>query len=205
VGSWSDLIEAVGPASLLVVIHSRMSESLRQRVSPDDILQEVLLQAWRDRDRVQWKGAQAFRSWLLTLIDHRLADAADYFNAQKRGGPGIGAPAGQDDMRPPVSDQLPEAPITTTPSRLASYREQAELMRQAIDAVPEDCREVVRLRLFDEMPSAAVAERLGIGESAVRHRFRRGAAVYREALSRMLTSRATRAHETGREAPGFRS
>lgn len=166
---------------------------MKSRLPPEDVLQEVLLQAWRDRERIEWRGEQAFRSWLLTLIDHRLADAADYFNAQKRGGPGIGALSESKDCVPP--GELTEAHITTTPSRLASYREQADLMRQALDAVPEDCREVVRLRLFDEMTSVTVAGRLGIGESAVRHRFRRGAAAYREALARMLASRSTRAQE----------
>ncbi len=204
VPSWSRLIEAVGPASLLVVIHSRMSDSLRQRLSPEDILQEVLLQAWRDHESVEWKGTQAFRSWLLTLIDHRLADAADYFNAIKRGGPGIGNHPGAGDDRK-NDEPIPDPPVSTTPSRLASYREQGELMRRALDAVPDDCREVVRLRLFDEMPTATIAERLGIGESAVRHRFRRGATVYREALSRMLSSHSSDAPCAAPEVPEFRS
>jgi RNA polymerase sigma factor (sigma-70 family) len=202
--SWSGLIEAAGPASLLVVIHARMGETLRSRVAPEDILQEVLLQAWRDRGDVQWHGPQAFRSWLLTLIDHRLADAADHFNAVKRGGPGIGTHPDPSDARR-RDDPMPDPPLSTTPSRLASCREQSELMRRALDEVPDDCRDVVRLRLFDEMPAATIAVRLGIGESAVRHRFRRGAAVYRVALSRMLSTSAQDHAAHAPETRGFRS
>src|ERR1700675_4683545 len=90
---WAGLIETIGPASLLVVIESRMGAGLRRNSAPDDILQEALLRAWKARDTLEWRGEKAFRSWLLTLIDHVLADSADYLAARKRGGPGIGAPS----------------------------------------------------------------------------------------------------------------
>jgi hypothetical protein len=51
------LIEAVGPASLLVVIKSRMSAKLCRQTTAEDILQEALLRAWRSRDGLEWRGA----------------------------------------------------------------------------------------------------------------------------------------------------
>src|SRR4030095_9501951 len=41
--AWVELIEAVSPAALLVVIEARMSAALKARHSPEDILQEALL------------------------------------------------------------------------------------------------------------------------------------------------------------------
>lgn len=192
--AWQRLIDAVGPASLLVVLESRMGETLRLRTTADDVLQDVFMEAWTRRTTLEWRGVQAFRSWLLTLIDHRLADAADYFAARKRGGAGIGADNSAHLAR--ESDAAAEPVATTTPSRLAMYREQAAIMIAALTAVPEDCREVVRLRLFEELQSQEVASRIGIGESAVRHRFRRGIVVYRKQLERLLSSRTERTSES---------
>lgn len=69
--AWSELIDAVEPASLLVVIGARMSKALKGRYTEEDILQDVLLYAWRDRRQCEWRGLRSFRSWLLSIIDHR--------------------------------------------------------------------------------------------------------------------------------------
>jgi RNA polymerase sigma factor (sigma-70 family) len=185
---WRRTFEAIGPASLLVAIEDRMSDALKGRVSPDDILQESFLHAWRDRDSIEWRGLRAFRSWVLTIIDHRIRDTADREAAVKRGG---GAT-----IRSVHSDAAgsgpPEPAVTTTPSRVASYREQAELMRDALRVVDEDCREVVRLRLFDRLPIDEIAARLLIGPSAVRHRFRRGVLAYEQELNALLRNSTPR-------------
>ena len=64
---WSRRIEAVGPASMLVVIGWRMSDALKKRMAPEDIWQETLLHAWRDRARFEWRGIKSFRVWLLKI------------------------------------------------------------------------------------------------------------------------------------------
>lgn len=182
--SWQALIDAVGPASLLVVINLRMGTALKGKTSAEDILQDVLLEAWRSRGSLDWRGLPAFRSLLLTMIDRRIADVADHFAALKRGGPGIAGGA----LKAPALDGPTEALITTTPSRLAVYREQAAAMLEALRVVPEEWREVVRLRLFEELSSAEIGVRLGLGESGVRHRLRRGSEVYRRALERLFST-----------------
>ncbi|MFN0011574.1 MAG: sigma factor-like helix-turn-helix DNA-binding protein [Phycisphaerales bacterium] len=197
-GAWAKLVESLGPASLLVVIQARMGPALRGRFTPDDVLQDVLLDAWNRRDSLRWQGTQAFRALLLTLIDHRLADAADHFAALKRGGGGIGHAGGATlngrGARPGPGGAGPggQGIATSTPSRAAVYREQAALMAAALEAVPEDCREVVRLRLFEELHAAQIAVRLGLGEAAVRHRFRRGVQAYKRAIDGLISSRARR-------------
>ncbi len=181
-GAWERLVAAVGPASLLVVIASRMGPLLSARYTPEDVLQEALLHAWRDRGRFEWRGIKHFRSWLLTVIDHRIGDLADHEGAQKRGG---GARA-ETLSRAGARDSFPVAlQRSTTPSRTAIYREQAALMARALAMLPEDVREVVRMRLFERTPIEEIAARLAIGESAVRHRFRRGAAAYQSTVASM--------------------
>lgn len=186
-GAWTRLIDAIGPAALLILIETRISAALRATVAAEDILQDALLHAWRDRERHEWRGLRAFRAWLVAIIENRIRDAADRVAARKRGNGSIPLTL---DHRPPAGATTMSVwagPVaSTTPSRAAAAREEAELMRAALEALPEEVREVVRLRLFEQLSVAAIAARLDIGPSAVRHRFRRGAELYQAALKHCL-------------------
>lgn len=192
-GVWDQLIEAIGPASLLVVIESRMSAALKRSCTPEDIWQETLLHVWRDRGRCEWRGLKRFRGWVLTVADRRIHDAADRIAAQKRGG-GVETLAFSGFERGDRGGSTLTAflgPVgSTTPSRLAIHAEQAAAMRAALEALPKRVRDVVRLRLFEQLTVEEVAEHLGIGVGAARHRFREGAALYRRRLTNELASRS---------------
>ena len=85
-GYWDQLLESVGPASILVVIGSWLSPSLRAAISPEDIWQETLCGAWRDRSQHRWEGVGAFRKWLFKIARNRIRDANRRVQAAKRGG-----------------------------------------------------------------------------------------------------------------------
>lgn len=130
-GAFDDLVQSAGPASLLVVIESRMGRLLRERTSAEDIFQEALLHAWRDRRRCEWRGKKSFRAWLLSIIDNRLRDATAFESARKRGGGASTVPldARVGDASDDSSTGGSPTPIaSTTPSRLALYKETAAAM-----------------------------------------------------------------------------
>lgn len=181
-GAWERLTAAIHIPSLLVVVESRMSAFLRSRLAPEDILQDAFAHAWRDRASFRWQGVGSFRAWMLGIIDHRIQDAAAREGALKRGGARAAGPL---DDRPP-----PEACHSTTASRLAIHREAVEAMKEALASLPPDLETVVRLRLFEQIPTEQIALRLGIGHAAVRHRLRRGSLLYREAVRARLASRS---------------
>lgn len=190
--AWDALIESIGPASILVIIESRMSDGLRQLLQPEDVLQESLLHAWRDRAKCEWRGVKAFRAWLLSIINNRLREAADHFHAAKRGSgtppvrfTDLAAVNGTGD-----SNRTWGPARSTTPSRIAIYREQTVAMKNALRALPPELGEVVRLRLFEELSHEEIARRLRISESAARYRFRTGAERYAAVLHEALVSRS---------------
>lgn len=190
---WDRLVQAVGPASLLVVIDARLGSTLKRVLTTEDILQEALLHAWRDRARCEWRGVKSFRSWLLTIIDHRIRDAAERERAAKRGGGESAVPFSSLQRSGALGSTEPHFPgpiASTTPSRIAVHKEQAEAMQVALRTLPDELRDVVRLRLFEQITVEEIAERLGIGVSAARHRFRKGAAIYRRKLMSELASRS---------------
>lgn len=182
--AWDGLIAAVVPARMLVAIAGRMGQALRQHCAPEDVWQETLLLAWRDRHRCDWRGLPTFRSWLLKIAGNRIASLAESVQAQKRGGgvecQSIQRSSGGDDSR---SSWYAGPIASTTPSRAASDAEEARRMEQALASLPEDLRAVVQLRVFEGLLIEDVAAQLGLGSSAVRHRLRRGAELFDRRLN----------------------
>lgn len=190
--TWDRLIEAIRPAALLVVIESRLNSALRRLVTPEDIWQETLLHVWRDRSSCDWRGLRSFRAWVLTIAENRIRDFA---RATKRGGGG--APATFSVLQQAHANAEGSVAFagpagSTTPSRVAIYREQAAAMQSALATLPDELREVVRLRLFEQLSIKEIADRLQIGESSVRHRFRKGAERFQRQLLTEFATRSTR-------------
>jgi RNA polymerase sigma factor (sigma-70 family) len=186
-GTWDRLVAGVNPASMLVAVRGMMGELARQHYDPEDVWQETLLMAWRDRATFEWRGPAAFRRWLLEIARNRIRDLVDHSKAGIRGKlkplsalpRAIPSDSGEAHYAGPVH--------TTSPGRAEADRELAERMATALAAVPEDTREVVRLRLFEDLTMDEVAVRLGpgLGAEGVRYRFRVGLDAYRRELRRL--------------------
>jgi RNA polymerase sigma-70 factor, ECF subfamily len=171
---WARLFDAVGPAMLLVAVRDRVGPKLAERVSAEDVLQETWLHAWRDRASHRFEGVAAFRKWLLTIASNRIRDLADVHGAEKRGAGRVNS----------WDAPWPEPLRSTTPSRTAMLREQADAVSRAFDALPAPQRDVLRLRLIEGLPLSEIAPKLGIGLSAAKHLSRAGAVSLRRLLAR---------------------
>jgi len=139
-----------------------------------------LLMAWRDRHRHDWQDLPAYRRWVLAIARNRVRDAATTLSALKRGGDARRAWTDAPSDGPDPLDELPRASIS--PSGLAIQRERSRAMAAALESLPEELRDAVRLRLFEQLSLAEVAEQLGIALSTAKKRVYIGSRVYREAL-----------------------
>lgn len=182
---WGKLVESLDVASIFVVISSWQSAKLRGEVSPEDIWQEALWCSWRDRDQHEWSNLAAWRSWLLSIARNRVRDAGRSLDRQKRGGDINTAPFSMLTTGS-VSSLLP--PGSTTPSRVAGFRERAHAMETALTSLDEDLQTIVRLRLFEEIPIRDVAQQLQIPLSTAKERLLRGVTRYRQRLRLLLGS-----------------
>jgi RNA polymerase sigma factor (sigma-70 family) len=179
---WEEIVRSVNPAAMQVVIGSSMSKKLREHCSPEDIWQEALTHAWRDRAQHRWEGPNAFRAWLFEIARNRIREVARGLSAEKRG-------AGERTAR---FSELASSSTTSigasfgldsqTPSRIVSKDERRIAAREAVASLPPELRDVVRMHLLEEQTMEAIAAKLGIGVSAAWHRFRKGS----EMLARLL-------------------
>ena len=189
---WRERLDGINPVAMLVRIESRMSSAMKRHTRAEDIWQETQLRAWRDRRKMVWRGHQEFRNWLIVIAENRIRELAERLGTQKR-----------DHQRelsltpPPGSDGQPfDVPARTkTPSSAAVHGEQAAFMREALEELPEIYREVLRLRLFEEWDRERIATELGLTLTAVKHRFRLGAALYRARLASLISTRTSHARE----------
>jgi RNA polymerase sigma-70 factor (ECF subfamily) len=138
-------------------------------VDADDVLQEVYVQAIRDISNCQAGSPEAFTAWLNSVADHRVGEIVRYLNCQKRGGrmqqirldrPGLGSSRG--DHVGMLSDSC------ATPGRSAARHEAVAAVRNAVDELPSDQREVVRLHSLEGQTLAKTAERIRRSPAAVR-------------------------------------
>lgn len=174
---------------MIVLISRWMGPAVRSQCTAEDIWQEALAAAWRDREKHEWRGVREYRAWLLEIAKNRVRDFARRQQAQRRGG-GEGAALFselQGGRSFSLSALLPHG--STTPSRVAHHNEQARLMEQALASLPGELEPLVRMHLFEERTMEDIAAELGIGLSAAWYRFRKGSERYAASLAHLKSIR----------------
>jgi RNA polymerase sigma-70 factor (ECF subfamily) len=157
-------------AQLLAHIERQLSAAMRRKVEPEDVLQEVTADALRSLEAIDLADRDPFR-WLCQLVQRRIVDAhRRLFGAQKRaasreislqtplGGPGS---SGKD-----LAAVL--AASITSASKAFNRRRLASALLKALEKLPEEQREALRLRYMEGLPSREIAAKLGKSDGAVR-------------------------------------
>jgi len=142
---------------LLALIRVRMGD-LRRRMESRDVLQNTLVKALGAVDRFDGEESGPFLAWLATIAHHEIADLRDHHRAQRR--------------RLDLEDGLSragdiEASVASMVSRI-DLGERGRRLEAALLELPEEQREAVILRSFEELGFAEVGERLGRSADAAR-------------------------------------
>ncbi|MCA9101492.1 MAG: sigma-70 family RNA polymerase sigma factor [Planctomycetales bacterium] len=153
---------------LTAFIARQMSDALRRKVEPDDLVQEVSVACVRAVGDVDLTDRDPF-GWLCQMAERRIIDAhRHHFAAQKRSAErevSLGA-AGGDSKQAGLIDLL-VASMTTASAAFSRDQRQLKLLA-ALDQLPEQSREALRLRYVEGLPSKEIAERLGKSDGACR-------------------------------------
>lgn len=171
---------------LHIMASTELSPKLRTRVSPSDVVQETLLDAHRDFGKFQGETAGQFVKWLQRILANNVAQSVErHLLTRKR------------DVRREVSLERMERRIEGSTLRLATLlpgdvsspsdalhrEEQAHVLEEALQRLPEDYRDVLLLRHLRDEKFRDIAEQFGRSEGAVRMLWLRAVARLREILA----------------------
>ena len=153
---------------------------MRQRVDPDDVLQEAFIEATRRLEDYEASHPMPIHLWVRFLTVQKLMElhrrhlGADKRDARRE----VAARAHQ-----ATSISIARAIVDTrTPSRSVDRREREQLLRDALDTLAEDDREVLLLRHFERLPVDDCAVVLGLSRSGVKLRHLRAMERLRDIL-----------------------
>ena len=121
---------------------------VKDRELADDILQETLIKVVRVIDSGRYKDSGKFLSWVMRIAHNQVID---HFRAEKQNRSVNEATAGYDIL---ASQRLTEGSIE---DRLVGEQIEADL-RRLVEELPEEQREVVRLRYWDGLSFKEIAE-----------------------------------------------
>ncbi len=104
--------------------------------------------------RAAFAGRSSLRSWLTGILKHKIVDL-------------VRRDAGTDSFDDGFDAEgvTPLSAATAGPDELAEQRERLSLTMARIAALPAMLRDVMYMRIFEEMPTAEVCRRLQISEA----------------------------------------
>jgi RNA polymerase sigma-70 factor (ECF subfamily) len=147
-------------AYLMLLARVQIGRRLQGKADPADMVQETFLEATRHFAQFRGDTEPEFTAWLRQILAGCLAHLVRrYYSTQAR------------DLRLErmLEDDLDQSSraidggliaAQSTPSQLASRREQAVLLADALDRLPPDYREVIILRHLEGLTFPEVATRM---------------------------------------------
>ncbi len=150
---------------LLLSIRCRLGSALRARLESEDILQSMFRDALSDLHRFEPRSPAAVSHYLHVCVLNKIRSKAEHYGAQKRSG------------EVPLSDAM----LESLPARDAHepvYGDPAtfERLERALARLPQETREVMLLRLLEEVPNHDVARAIGKSPEATSKLYQRGLA-----------------------------
>lgn len=153
---------------LLAFIGRQVGPALRRKIEPEDIFQEVSIDCLRSLPDVDLSERDPF-GWLCQVAERRIIDAHRHFvGAQKRA-------ASREQPLDVAPDRTGQGGLVdllvvsmTSPSAAFSRNQREYKLMAALDQLPEDGRQALRMRYVQGMPSKEIAEELGKSDGAVR-------------------------------------
>jgi RNA polymerase sigma-70 factor (ECF subfamily) len=149
---------------------------VRDPAQAEDVTQETFLRLIKGADAYQRQAK--FTTWLYTIARNLCIDAAR--RGKHRKAASLDAPLGDDDGSASLLDLVPDGGAAV--DRQAQSRELAVRMRAAIEALPDEQREIFLLWEVADLQFNEIAAVVGCPENTVKSRMRYALEKLREAL-----------------------
>ncbi len=165
-----------------LLVRLQVGRRLRRKVDVEDLLQEVWLEIHRKIVTFRGSCEREFLMWVRRMIGSILANQVRHFLGTKCRDLRLERALVDDlDQSSRALDRGLIAP-QSTPSQQAVRREQAVILADALQGLPDDYREVIILRQLEGLSFPDVARRLGRTEDSVKNVWLRALARLRRTL-----------------------
>lgn len=178
---------------LLLIANHTLGKGLRSKVGASDLVQETFVEAHRIFERFTGDSEQELLRWLAKILHFRIGNTFKwYYGAERRN------PQKEVDWYSLYGFASSEAFATVrfSPSAFAARKEQKELYDELLQDLGHEFREVIRLRVEEELPFEEVGRQMDRSEDAARKLFVRAVALLRARL---------RIQKNGRRITGWTS
>jgi RNA polymerase sigma-70 factor (ECF subfamily) len=158
---------------LRLIAQRRLDSGVKARVDPSDVVQQTCLEAYRDLVSFRGGAEAELIAWLRRILDHNVAQTIQkHVFAQKRATDKERSLDDSNGLGRALREVL--AAEQSSPSRRAMRDEDAVGLAQAMQTLPEDQHEAIRLRHLEGWSLAQIAEQLDRSEVAVAGLLKRG-------------------------------
>ena len=137
----------------------------RDSESVQDVMQEALIQIWRDMP--SYRPIGSFKGWMMKIL---LNKARKYYRRRE-----VETVALEVAVNVPGNDR--------TPQETMELEEEAQRMRQALERITTNHREVLILRYYGELTVPEIAKTLNLREGTVKSRLSRALGRLEQALT----------------------
>lgn len=162
---------------LRVLAQREIGGKLDARLDASDLIQQTCLSAVRNFKKFKGQGLPEFNVWLRQIHQRNVQDAVrEHVVAAQR------ALNREQPLEPGAEGRLAE-PGEPSPSGRVMASEEAAVLASALEELPDDQREAVRLKHLEGLSLAEVADRMGRSEPSVAGLLKRGLQALREKLS----------------------
>jgi len=142
-----------------VMARMQLHRRLQGKVDPSDVVQQSLLEAHCALNEFSGETPQEWLAWLKQIVKHNVIDTDKHYRGaemrdlRKEQSMVALTPSGTE-FSPVIADPGP------SPSKLLFDAERELKLADAIEALPDDYRQVVILRNLERLPFENVAERM---------------------------------------------
>jgi RNA polymerase sigma-70 factor (ECF subfamily) len=165
-----------------LLVRIQVGRRLRSKVDNDDLLQEIWLEIHRKIAFFRGTSEREFLTWVRRLIGSILANQVRHYLGTKCRDLRLERSLGEELDSSTRSMNQSLVASQSTPSQQAVRREQAVLLADALQDLPEDYREVIILRQLEGLSFPDVARRMGRTEDSVKNVWLRALARLRRTL-----------------------
>jgi len=167
---------------LRVVADRQLDSWARRRVDASDLVQQAMLDAHRAFDQFRGEGGREWLGWLRRILRNNYLDLA---RRRQRQGPEVSLPPGDRAGCERSGRHVPPEPADGEPSPSVQVQRADDELRlvAALAQLPGDYQQVIRWRVFEDLPFAEVAQRMDRSRPAVQMLFARAVKRLQESLA----------------------